>query len=108
MNSYLEQFEQNIVNTLKTAKYLLVVKDKMLIKPKTYLNMFEPGYVYSEVQVYDLASKKLIDTFDVGAKNSHEVYESMFSSDDAIHKTLMRNLYDNLYGNAIIKAKQKL
>ena len=71
--------------------------------------MFEPGYVYSEVQVYDLASKKLIDTFDVGAKNSHEIYhESMLLSDDAIHKTLMRNLYDNLYGNAIIKAKQKL
>ena len=125
MNYYLSKFEERIVKPLKAAKYLLIIKDKILVEPDcpVYGDEFTNGYVFSGVDVYDLDSKQLIDRFDVAATNSNTVkVETDLSysiSKDKVdvsgtgfikngNLALTEDLYSCLKENAKSKAKDRL
>lgn len=121
---YLERAESEIIEPMKKANYLLVIEDKILVKPHSPImsGEFEGGYVLAEVQVFDLKTKKKIDTFNVAAQNSQNVkFEtdrsySVSESGVDIHGagfiehgdwTLIKDLYSNLKKNAKLLAEQR-
>lgn len=108
----IQLFEDNIKKPLEAVKFLLVIKDKVLVKPHcpVYGDSFDSGYVLSEVQVFDVATRQLIDTFDVAAENTENVQISIddigFTKDG--DRTLLKNLYMSLKKNAKTQAELRM
>jgi len=97
MNECLEFFNKDIVEPLETAKYLLLVTDKLLVMPKikiTQSEWGEFGYVLSHVDVYDINTTKMVDSFDVAARNSDELF---FFTETINEESCKIEAIDNLY-----------
>lgn len=110
MESNLWEFDKYIVKPLQAAKYLLLFTDKIYVSPRANLTDYETGFVLSNVKVYNIDSKELIDSFDVAAQNSSSV---RLSTDEAYlinistaGVELNKNLYDNLKKKAISKVNK--
>ena len=108
--SNLLEFDKYIVKPLQAAKYLLLFTDKIYVSPRANLTDYETGFVLSNVKVYNIDSKELIDSFDVAAQNSSSV---RLSTDEAYlinistaGVELNKNLYDNLKMKAISKVNK--
>lgn len=110
METNLSEFDKYIVKPLRAARYLLLFTDKVYVSPQVNLRDFENGFVLSNVKVYSIDSKELIDSFDVAARNSSRV---RLSIDDAYmidlstaKVELNKDLYDNLKKKAISKVNK--
>ena len=112
MEDALYHFDQYIVKPLQAAKYLLLIKDKLIVRPRVNMRDFDGGYILSHVIVFDIEAKEQIDSFDVAAENSGNVRLSMDSAYMIDLKTgqyeLMKDLCSNLNNNAISKARKRI
>lgn len=112
MESNLSDFDEYIVKPLQAAKYLLLFTDKIYVTPRVNLRDFENGFVLSNVKVYNIDSKELIDSFDVAAQNSSSVRLSIDDTYMIKISTaggeLNKDLYKNLKMKAISKVNKSL
>lgn len=102
----LSAFNEDIVTPLRSMKYLLVVTDKIFVRPGVNPRTFDGGYVLSHVDVYDVDTKGVVDSFDVAADNSEKVRLTMEDDNifiDAVkalpelNNNLRRRLINNIY-----------
>lgn len=93
MNNHLDNFNSYIVEPFLKFKYLIVINDKILIKPKMErYYTFRTGYIYSEVDIYDLKTRQNIGSFDIKSRNGDYIEpEHLFSS----YSDLLSDLYKN-------------
>jgi len=115
LESKLRWFNEDVVEPIKTAKYLLVVSDEILIKPEVKYKEkygfksreyegFTGGYVLANVIVYGLSSKQQIDSYKVAAKNS----EALECEDYALRSELDRDLLENLKKSVLSEAERRI
>ena len=108
MKEILSSFEEKYTVPLSKLNYLLIVKDKILVKPDgerdgtTFL--YDTGYILSSVEVYDLNTKQLINTFDMAAENSESLNIDLFKPQESLNK----NLYSNLKKNIVTEFERRL
>lgn len=101
VDAIIDNFNNGFVKVFERAKYLLLVTDKILIKPEVInAETFNMGYVYSEVKIYDLNTKEEIGTFDVLSENSDRL------STDLSAGQMIENLYNHHKDNVLVKASK--
>ncbi len=71
-NVLISKLKQEVA-TFEKAKYLVVVTDKILVMPGRVTNFFYTGYVLSNVKIYNLKTRELIETIDVLSTNGEKV-----------------------------------
>ena len=94
----IEDLNRYFVEPLSKAKYLAVVEDLILAKPKYGQGGFVGGGVTAMVYMYNLDTFEKMDSFFVAAINSDKV-----QADD--RNDLMIDLYRNLANNLYYKLK---
>lgn len=112
----LQKFNDEVVQPLQTAKYLLVVTDELFVEPnlQSITYNYESGYVFANVSIYDINTKELVDSFYMAADNSNhlefdtEKYDRFSIDWNKAYPKLKRNLYERLRNNVINEAIEQL
>ncbi len=91
------------VNTLNSAKYLSIIKNKYLLTPSIQGPYYLAGMLKAEVYVWDFARHSFVDTLQVYTENSSQLKSSSFE----FGKVLDDNLHQNLHHDLLKALKAK-
>lgn len=117
MESALRLFKSQFVDKIKDFKYLIVVTDKILVKPQIFEDGFIKGCILSNVKIYDLNTKQECGSFDVVSENGDivrgEYTENEFTRQYGVGPGLLmddfiKDLYDHHKKNIIAEAIKKV
>ena len=106
------EFNSDVVRPLQSAKFFIKVTDVIFVKPKINLYDYESGYVLSHVDVYDINTKEIVDSFEVAASNSDKLRfymedNNFFIDKDKAAPKLKTDLYHRLRDNVYDKTLER-
>jgi len=95
-----ETIEQ-CVNTLNSAKYMSIIKEKYLIVPSIVGPSYTAGMLKADVYVWDFARHSFVDTLQVYTESSSQIKSSNTYYKITDNETLNGNLHQNLHNDLL-------
>lgn len=98
---------EQCVNTLNSAKYLSIIKNRYLINPSICGPSYSAGMLKADVYVWDFARHSFVDTLQVYTENSSQLKSKSpyykITDQNALNENLQQNLHRDLL--KVLKAK---
>jgi hypothetical protein len=88
------------VNTLNSAKYMSIIKNRYLIRPANLGVTYTLGMLKADVYVWDFARHSFVDTLQVYTENSSQLKSSSpyykITNENSVDDNLQQNLHHDL------------